>query len=42
MKFAPLPDKLIDGEDDYLIEITEQGLEFMIASKTFQYRDMDL
>lgn len=39
--FTQLPSKLIDGENDYLIALTEQGKAFLTSEKGFEYRDMD-
>lgn len=40
--FATLPDKLIDGEHDYAIELTEKGRLFVAEGRKIGFRDMDV
>jgi hypothetical protein len=40
--FTPLGEKLIDGERDYLISLTDSGRALVAGGGRFRYRDMDL
>lgn len=42
VSYTTLPEKLIDGERDYLIELTEKGKSFVESEAAFRYRDMDV
>jgi hypothetical protein len=42
VSFTELPGKLIDGENDYAIELTEKGRQLIANGKKFRYSDMDL
>lgn len=39
---TPLPARLLDGEGDYSIVLTDRGRAFLAERRRFRYRDMDL
>ena len=42
VSFTQLEPRLIDGEQDYQITLTDKGRAFLAGGKPFRYRDMDL
>jgi hypothetical protein len=40
--FTPLDRKLVDGEPDYTITLTDKGRAFDSSGEAFRYRDMNL
>lgn len=40
VSFTTIDEKLIDGEDDYVIRLTDKGKELLAGGGAFRYRDM--
>jgi hypothetical protein len=42
VRTTKVPDRLADGENDYLIELTEEGRGFLVSGEEFRFRGVDL